>query len=565
MAFFENVQTLGQIPDGTFINTPADGAGFRTTSAVGDGATFDSGVLDLTNYTQVATSVVADVDGTLRFIFGNSPTMSGTTVGQDGVDRLITVPYTSASGYQYFSAPAFTPYVRYEFTNTAGQGAAGQFFFDTRFLTKSVSGQLLRMDGFISPAMVANLGKNVIVGQKLNNSYDTVPLDSTGNLRVHVTEPLAAFGELRTIEVSPQIQSEFAYGINTDQFNITTSGTFTSAYGTDSMAIISCSGTNTSAVVESKGYSKYRPGQGSLARFTGLFTTGVANNTQRVGLFDESDGFGFGYNGTDFGLFNIRNGTTTWTPQSAWNIDVMDGSGSSSNPSNQLLDPTKGNVFQVNYQYLGFGAIKYFVEEATTGRFEPVHTIQYANANTVPSLGIPSLPLRFDVINTSNSSEVIFKTGSVAAFTEGKNIVLGPFNSISNTKSVTTETNILTIKGKDTFNGKTNRISVQLQELSIGCDGNATSTIRVTKDATLGGSPSYTSISDQSSVEYDTAGTTVSGGVVISQQAVAKNQNSTVNLQEFNLFLLPGETLTFSSESTATNATTIAVSWREDF
>lgn len=172
---------LGQIPDDTFINIPADGAGFRTTSAVGDGATFDSGVLDLNNYTQVGTSIVADVSGTMNFVFGNSPTMSGTTAGQDGVDRVITVPYNPVNGYQYFSAPAFTPYVRYEFTNTAGQGAAGHFFFDTRFLTKSVSGQLLRMDGFIAPSMVANLGRNVIVGTLPNGNFSNVSVTETAN------------------------------------------------------------------------------------------------------------------------------------------------------------------------------------------------------------------------------------------------------------------------------------------------------------------------------------------------------------------------------------------------
>ena len=544
MAYFPNILS-NTSPIGTNSDTVISGGNWSGDTYTGSG--------EINDYAYVGVNLQVDESGTLYFDFSQDGTnwstypVNGFTVAS-GINEV----HTAWKGGRYMR-PRFV-----------GSGGRTYFRLKTYYsnLPLPLSAPLNQSIGSDQDATVV---RSILEGQKLNNTFDTVPLDSTGNLRVNVTEPLAAFGELKTIQVTPQIQSEFAYGINTNQFNITTSGTFTSAYETDSMAIISCSGTNTSAVVESKGYSKYRPGQGSLARFTGLFTTGVANNTQRVGLFDESDGFGFGYNGTSFGLFNIRSGTTTWTPQTAWNIDVMDGTGSSSNPSNQLLDPTKGNVFQVNYQYLGFGAIKYFVEESTTGRFEPVHIIQYANTNTVPSLGIPSLPLRFDTINTSNSSEVIFKTGSVAAFTEGKNIVLGPFNSISNTKSVTTETNILTIKGKDTFNGKVNRISVQLQELSIGCDGNATSTIRVTKDATLGGSPSYTSISDQSSIEYDIAGTTVSNGVVISQQAVAKNQNSTVNLQEFNLFLLPGETLTFSSESTATNATTIAVSWREDF
>lgn len=171
--------SMGQIPNGEYINAPADGAGFRTTSVVLDGATFDSGVLDLTDYTQVGTSIVCDKNGTLEFIFGSSPTMSGNTTGVNGVERVITVPYSASSGYQYYSAPVFTPYVRYTFNNTSGQGDTTQFFFDTRFLTKSVSGQLLRVDGFISSAMVANLGRNIQVGRDINGNFNNLPSSST--------------------------------------------------------------------------------------------------------------------------------------------------------------------------------------------------------------------------------------------------------------------------------------------------------------------------------------------------------------------------------------------------
>ena len=172
----------GQIPDGSFINEPADGAGFRTTANLSDGSIYDSGVLNLDSYTQVGTSVVCDNNGTLRFIFGSSATMSGATAGVNGVERVITVPYSASTGYQYYSAPAFTPYVRYEFENTAGQGSTTQLFFDTRFVTKSISGQILRMDGFISPSMVANLGRSVIVGTKPDGNFGNVSITETSNV-----------------------------------------------------------------------------------------------------------------------------------------------------------------------------------------------------------------------------------------------------------------------------------------------------------------------------------------------------------------------------------------------
>jgi hypothetical protein len=63
-----------------------------------------------------------------------------------------------------FSAPAFTPYVRYNFTSTTT--GMTDFYFDTKFTTKSISGQILGMNDFIAAGMVANLGRNVLVGQE---------------------------------------------------------------------------------------------------------------------------------------------------------------------------------------------------------------------------------------------------------------------------------------------------------------------------------------------------------------------------------------------------------------
>ena len=56
--------------------------------------------------------------------------------------------------------------------------------------------------------------------------------------------------------------------------------------------------------------------------------------------------------------------------QDQWNIDTMDGLGTSMNPSGVKLDVTKGNVFQIQTQYLGFGGILYSVENPRTGFFQ---------------------------------------------------------------------------------------------------------------------------------------------------------------------------------------------------
>ena len=173
-----NIQ-VGTNPSGTFTNAKIDGVGFQTTDDLVTGATFSSDVIDAQGYTQVQTHIVSDQDGTLGFKFCSTSDCSGTTVGADGVERYLSVPYTSANGFQLFAAPAFTPYVQYTFENT-GTGTTTQLFYETKLLTKALSGQLLGLDAFISPAMVANLGRNIIAGE-VGSTFKNVNVAETTN------------------------------------------------------------------------------------------------------------------------------------------------------------------------------------------------------------------------------------------------------------------------------------------------------------------------------------------------------------------------------------------------
>jgi hypothetical protein len=104
--------------------------------------------------------------------------MSGETVGVNGVDRVITLPYESVKGFESFSAPAFTDYVRYEFTND-GASPTTHLFFDTKLLTSSLSGQVLTTNAPIASGMVANLGRNIQVGKDINGNFNNLPSSST--------------------------------------------------------------------------------------------------------------------------------------------------------------------------------------------------------------------------------------------------------------------------------------------------------------------------------------------------------------------------------------------------
>ena len=247
---------------------------------------------------------------------------------------------------------------------------------------------------------------------------------------------------------------------------MTGSGTATAS---NSMAVLQTgAAAASSAKIETIKALRYTPGLGGLVRCTAVFTTGVANSTQIIGVGDSVDGFFFGYNGADFGVLRRQNGTDNWIPQTSWNVDKFNGTGL----SGVTLNPTKGNVYSIEYQWLGFGAISFFIENPATGFPTLVHIIQYANANTIPSIFNPTLPVMAQVINTTNASNLTLSTSSAMGMVEGNADTnsLVTVNSFSNSKLVTTtETSVFTLRNNAIFQGKTNRVRVQFSFFSGNC------------------------------------------------------------------------------------------------
>lgn len=374
-----------------------------------------------------------------------------------------------------------------------------------------------------------------------------------------------AFGEAAVAEINTAVSLDFPYNINSDIVDTTTTGSGTVTQSNSKAVLQTTAASSSSAEMLSKDALKYEPGIGGLVRFTALFTTGAANSTQIIGIGDSEDGYFFGYNGTSFGILRRQNSVDTWVAQTAWSEDKFDGTG----PSGVTIDHTKGNVFQIRYQWLGFGMISFYIENPSNGELQLCHRIEYANANTTPSIFNPSLPLCAFVENTTNNTNIKLETSSMAAFTEGVIPTIGPVNSISNTKTNvgTTQTNILTIRNKSTFQSKTNRVRINLEFLTVAADGTKNVEIQVTKNTTLGGTPSYTDISTNTSVvEYDTAGTTISGGQRIFTIELGKTEGRDRDLTGFDVILNPGETLTFSgAAASSTSDISAACAWIERF
>jgi len=386
----------------------------------------------------------------------------------------------------------------------------------------------------------------------------------------------SAFGTLETAELTPVIQLDFVYGINTQTGTATVANSAT--VDTNAARLRLQTGTNSagSAIFQSKRIAKYRAGQGIVARFTPIFTTGVASSTQLMGAGDATNGYFFGYNGTAFGILHRNGGVDTWTARTSWNGDKVDGSAGSSFTWN----PTFGTPVQIKYPYLGYGNINFYVQNPDTSTWVLVHTIKYANTTATTQLTIPNLSFYAQVLNAGNTSNLIAYCGSVGFFISGiRNFVSGPRWALDNNKaSITTETCLLNIRNATTYNGVANKTLLRLQSVSFAAanGSNAIGVMRFRIGATIGGSPSWTTVngttaysgvtitSGNSVVSYDTAGTTSTGGTYIYNLSVAQASALVVDLSQYEFFVAPGEILTIAGFSTVSTSLGVSINWTED-
>ena len=390
----------------------------------------------------------------------------------------------------------------------------------------------------------------------------------------------SALGTLEVSELDFIFQGDFKYGTNTQLWSTGVTSGAGATVDTSSGRLRIQSGSDAAgyAYITSRRIMRYRAGQGTLTRFTPLFTAGIANNIQIWGIGSLSanlpyDGYFFGYNGTSFGLVHYIAGTPTWTAQASWNGDTMNGSGG----SGITWDPTKGTPVMIKYPYLGYGNIFFYVQNPTTGAWILVHTIRYANTLATIQLNNPGLQVMGFTLNSGNTTNQTMYLGSVGVAISGTRHYNNPrWATDSNKSGITTENCLLNLKNCTSYNGNTNRGMVRFNSVSFGITTNTLCIVRLKIGVTIGGSPSYATISgttaDQGATitsgnsicSVDVAGTTVTTGTFLFSASCGQTGSQTVDLTSFDLFLAPGEIATWSAFGSASTAVALSVNWSED-
>lgn len=488
---------------------------------------------------------------------------------------------------------------------------------------------------------------------------------------VRIVGPTGAFGEVAVAQPTVLLSFDGVYGVKdeTDVEVFSDTGGAITTEDTGTGREFRCrTGTSSGGygLVRSKRAAQYRPGQGTIFRFTARFDEGVALSALRAGPVTSGNELSFGYNGADFGLLHRRNGqlemqrltigaaatgaetatvtlggtefevdltsgtaahnafelaaasytgyntyqngdtvlferasigaptddftftstgdasgtfsqviagkavTDTWYYQNKepyWNVDRLDGTG----VSGLTLDPQKGNVYEIDLQYLGYGSISYYVFHPRTRNKMLVHRVAYSNENTSPNLGNPTLKLGAFAASLGSTTDLSIYMGSASAFTTGPNTVLrNPISLINSKTSIgTSYTNVLSIRVRPEFAGILSLQEVILEFIDIAIEGTKPAEAVLVRNATLGGEPNWTYVEENDSVvEYDTAGTTVTipnGSRQIMAFALSKTGAIEQDLDRLNIRVLRNETLTLAVRATSnTIDVTVSMAWKEE-
>jgi hypothetical protein len=265
--------------------------------------------------------------------------------------------------------------------------------------------------------------------------------------------------------------------------------------------------------------------------------------------------------------------TNTFITQSSFNVDKLDGNG----PTGMTLDQSKGNVFEIGFQYLGFGNAKFDIEDEETGKFRTFHIIKNTNSRTTPVLKNPNVSALATSANIGGTTSTTLRAASIAAFIEGHIEELDPkfsksftfsgvntatyrplaglkVNRVFNNESCFGEFDILRVAGSNTVN-------------------NQTVTFGFFRGADVSGLVDYQYVEEQNSiVSFANLVPTGAGANTITnlsdltpiyELVIASDSSLSLNLSHLRLVFGLGRELIIAIKTTASVTGGITVNWFE--
>lgn len=406
--------------------------------------------------------------------------------------------------------------------------------------------------------------------KKLNSSY----ISNTNNsdaLSVNFEKTsYDAFGRMRVSNCITLFDAQNKYGKNEKFTEYTNTGTstFNSTDSSIDLAVINAQGSI--VIRESKAVFPYQPGKSLLVMNSFSFNSTSGNNLiQRVGYYtnyntatyispyNPKNGIYLEASGNIINICKANNNSLTKIPQSEWNTYKFQGE----SPYFTALDLTKTQIFWMDIEWLGVGSVR--TGFVINGKFIIAHIFHHANIETTTYMQTACLPVRYEIINTTNGTGGTLKQICSAVISEGgydSYSIISHAGNGNNVKSITSGNSKL-YTPLVSIRLKTNRFDsiVIPSQLSIVAGSSDVLIYKLLLNATIT-NPTYNPASSNSNVEYDTVGSyTADSGIEINSGYIT--QNGTIGLnsnKDFNLQL--GKYFNGASTTYASDTITLVIS-----
>ena len=349
-----------------------------------------------------------------------------------------------------------------------------------------------------------------------------------------------AFGRLRVSTPFTLFDSSHRFADNNLWSTATATGgttTFNSAQGLIDLAVTAASGSE--VVRETIKVFSYQPGKSLLVLSTFVMNAAKTGLRQRVGYYGAQNGLYVQLNNSTLS-FVERSFVTgvvneSVVNQSSWNVDPMDGNG----PSGIVLDIAKAQILFMDIEWLGLGTVR--MGFVINGNYYVCHKFNHANLITSTYITTASLPLRYEITNTSATSGAsTLKQICSTVLSEGGYELRGAQQAvgtpIASPKTLVTAGvfyPIVSIRLKST---RLDGIAVATALSAIGNTAANFNWQVVTGGTTTGGS--WVSAGASSSVEYNLTGSSFTGGRVIASGYFTATASTSVSVDILRAALL---------------------------
>ena len=210
--------------------------------------------------------------------------------------------------------------------------------------------------------------------------------------------------------------------------------------------------------------------------------------------------------------------TVNFTPQASWSEDDR-----LSGDTQDILDPTKGNVYQIQGG-MGFDGVAFYVKDSKTTDFIKVHIIQYGNQNTTPLTTNPTYRAGWLVRSLGSTTNLTVQGDSAAIYNEGRiERVAQPLSDENNQLAVgLVQTNVIAFRNRSTFAGKVNRIEVFPNLFTAATEANKAAVFQLIINPTFTGDEDWSYFDKDTSItEIMTDALSLVGGRVVGSAVVS--------------------------------------------